>query len=293
MDVSFVIVTRNRFNKLVRLIDSLRVSLRGFAARHETIIIDDGSTDETSKLEGGQNLTVVHIEKSGPCVARNQGASLASGKYLAFLDDDAFLDHQSNYLSILCGHIKSGKYDLVGGAALSASTDTKVEKYLDEIGFLQQPCVDSKGDFACFPSVNILIKKEVFLTLGGFNERFTFPGGEDNHLVIRALRIGYSLYYDSEMYVRHENNISTYRFMRRFFNYGRGNAINQKLLGLSDEDCRFELTNIAEVPQLIRTIRSSFMSFKQPCASYLLLDSLRFLSYELGGIYQKVTQANE
>lgn len=58
----------------------------------ELIVVDDGSTDESTKgLIRGDERIRVHImeQNSGsPVVPRNWGAAQASGKYLAFLDAD-------------------------------------------------------------------------------------------------------------------------------------------------------------------------------------------------------------
>jgi len=56
----------------------------------ETIVVDDGSTDETATVvsESSGPITYVHQENAGPAAARNTGIELAQAEFIAFLDAD-------------------------------------------------------------------------------------------------------------------------------------------------------------------------------------------------------------
>ncbi len=85
--VSVIIPTYNRWPLVREAIESvLAQSYRFF----ELIVIDDGSTDDTAKqLAGfGTHLRLIEQPHRGVSAARNRGAKVARGRYLAFLDSD-------------------------------------------------------------------------------------------------------------------------------------------------------------------------------------------------------------
>jgi glycosyltransferase involved in cell wall biosynthesis len=63
----------------------------------EIIVIDDGSTDHSAQVAAqfGDRVRYVYRENAGVSAARNHGAKLATGKWLAFLDaDDTYMPNR-------------------------------------------------------------------------------------------------------------------------------------------------------------------------------------------------------
>lgn len=92
MEVSVIIPCYNRIICLTRALESVyKQDLQDI----EIIIIDDASTDNTSELIKEQqrkvNIPIKYLRNEvsmGAAVSRNQGAKLATGKFVAFLDSD-------------------------------------------------------------------------------------------------------------------------------------------------------------------------------------------------------------
>jgi len=78
--------TFNGETRIERCINRVRSSTAGLAVQH--VVVDDGSTDATAARATAMGAAVVHTPHRGPAHARNTGATIATGKWLAFVDDD-------------------------------------------------------------------------------------------------------------------------------------------------------------------------------------------------------------
>lgn len=88
--VSVVIPSYNRAGTLA---EAARSVLHQTYPELELILVDDGSTDATPQLaealaKEDARVRYVRQENAGACAARNHGAQLAKGEYIAFHDSD-------------------------------------------------------------------------------------------------------------------------------------------------------------------------------------------------------------
>lgn len=96
--VSVIIPTFNRAQTLTTAIQSvLHQSFQDF----ELIIVDDGSTDDTTRVLQPYESSIIYYfqQNGGVSSARNAGIELATGEFIAFLDSDDLwlnkkLEHQ-------------------------------------------------------------------------------------------------------------------------------------------------------------------------------------------------------
>ena len=90
--VSVIIPTYNRARFLTQALDSV---LQQTYQNFEIIVVDDGSTDNTSDVVSkylSETVKYVFKKNSGPSAARNTGIRMARGGYIAFLDSDGLWD---------------------------------------------------------------------------------------------------------------------------------------------------------------------------------------------------------
>ena len=166
---SLIIPTYNRAALLKRTLQT--VFAQTFQA-FETIVVDDGSADDTlALLKGyGPKLTVLQQANRGPGSARNLGLEHAQGEYVVFLDSDDLLLPWS--LAV---------YDEVVRAHGSAIIMSNPAKFKDEEAFLasgREPLsADTWPDYlaaarARYPiTVAAAVRTDVLRASGGFLEK--------------------------------------------------------------------------------------------------------------------------
>ena len=86
MNISVVIPTYNRYEFLKRALESVYAQTYAVG---EVIVIDDGSTDNTSQIKKDFPLiNYIYQENAGVSAARNLGIKNAACEWIAFLDSD-------------------------------------------------------------------------------------------------------------------------------------------------------------------------------------------------------------
>jgi glycosyltransferase involved in cell wall biosynthesis len=216
--VSVIIPTYNRASAFLRALDSV---LSQSFVDFEVIIVDDGSTDNTREVLGpyltkDSRIKYLYRENSGkPAIARNFGIRKASGEYIAFLDsDDLWVDAK---LEKMLRFVEQNGFDWACSATYRVSDDK-----FDEYTILEMPVKYLKKDgesldlikyglfsftsMPIFPGA-VIIKKDVFEAVGGFDEKFLI--GEDSDLWMKLEEAGFKGgYLDEPLYFYNKNTTS-------------------------------------------------------------------------------------
>jgi glycosyltransferase involved in cell wall biosynthesis len=186
MESSLITVVIPCFNQAGFLDEAVESVLHQTYARREIIVVDDGSTDETSAVAVKyREVRLIRQANQGLAAARNRGLAEAQGKYVVFLDaDDRLRPHALEFgLRCLLAHPDAafayGRYLNISadGTPLSPSTRPCVK---DE-HYLQLLRANYIGMHAA-----VIYRREVLAVVGGFDERLR--ACEDYDLYFRVTR---------------------------------------------------------------------------------------------------------
>ena len=164
MLISVVIPTFRRPDSLAACLECLeRQSLPG--GDFEVIVTDDAQDGGTEEMVRGKFPRVKWTRGPGrgPAANRNHGASLATGEWIAFVDDDCL--PAQGWLRAIASQTD---VDVIEGKTVApGARDTPFQERIENL----------RG--GSYWSCNLAVRREVFGRLGGFDEDFLEPGGED------------------------------------------------------------------------------------------------------------------
>ncbi len=185
---------------------------------YEVIVVDDGSSDDTAKIVGSfPAVRYIFQKNAGPAAARNHGAALAQGEYLAFTDSDC-LAHE-DWIARLMSGFDQGEIGVVAGSYGIANKKSRLSRCIyQEILWRHNRLMP---DFPnAFGSYNFCIRKEVFDAVGGFNTVYRRASGEDNDLSYKIVRFGPRILFQRQALVDHYHPTRVVKYLKEQFHHG-------------------------------------------------------------------------
>lgn len=201
-----------------------------FTGKYEIILVDDGSKNLSlvKRLVDWLHKKEIRIYEQihkGPAAARNLGAKKAKGSILLFLDADVILEPQS-LMQVSKVFSKDKKLTALNGIYAKEPANPSFFTWYFSLFKYYQWVIRRKKRYSGFSTRLAAIKKNVFLQLGGFNEKYDSALVEDYEF---GHRLGkkYKVIVDTKVIGRHFHP----RFSQCFKNYYRRVYLWLKLFG--------------------------------------------------------------
>ena len=177
MILSIIIPTYNEEEYLPVLLESIK---QQDFSDYEIIVADADSKDNTVKI--AEEYGCIVVEGGMPAVGRNNGAKVAKGDYLLFLDSDLKLTE--DYLAKVIYEFKMERLGIAitQMKPLSKKTEYKLLHDLANLFMISVEKIKPHGA-GCY---GIIAKRELHERCGGFNEELTF--GEDTEYIERLAK---------------------------------------------------------------------------------------------------------
>jgi GT2 family glycosyltransferase len=199
VSVSVIVPVHNGGENFRRCLGSLKEShLRPI----EIIVVADGDTDGSSQVAKEFGVQVSRFPSSGgPGRARNLGAAIAQGELLLFIDADVTVP--PNVIGQVAGVF--ARKPCVDAIIGSYDDEPAEPNFLSQYRNLLHHYVHQQGneDASTFWGACGAIRRSVFLSIGGFDERYLRPSVEDIELGYRLKKAGHTIQLCKCLQVKH------------------------------------------------------------------------------------------
>lgn len=177
--ISVVIPAYNAAAIVGRAIES---ALAQTAPPLEVIVIDDGSTDNTADVAAAYEprIRLLRQENAGPAAARNHGAKVSTGDWIALLDaDDSWLPQKLSRQAAFTHDPNVGLVHCV--------REDRADLVPEEINF------DELWQRNHIANSSVIVRKTAFDQVGGFDEDRALISLEDYNLWLRLAAKGWAI----------------------------------------------------------------------------------------------------
>ena len=192
-------------------------------ARYEIIVVDDASADATGEVARAAGADrVLRIVHGGPAAARNAGLEVAEGDIVLFTDADCV--PAETWLERMVAPFADARVMGVKGTYRTRQQAwvarlVQLEFEIRYARMARLPSIDFVDTYAA------AYRRELLLTVGGFDLAFPIPSAEDVDLSFRLARAGHRLVFVPDAWVWHRHPVSLGAYLRRKARFGYWRAL--------------------------------------------------------------------
>lgn len=203
--LSVVVPTEGRPREIDALVTSLQEAWRTYyqtmrearvaADVVELVVVDSTDPAFDPSTMTSWDVSWMHAKRGTRNVRqkRNQGVCEARGKWIAFVDSDCLVT--PGYFGAILAAIGRGQSRAFAGRVEFRGEDNAVWRVVSASNLVSpEGQTSGEGEVAWCATANLIVERQLFATLGGFDESLPFRlGGDDVDLGLRLQRSGNAL----------------------------------------------------------------------------------------------------
>ncbi len=217
-DVSIVIATYQSERTLPALLEAC--AAQDLGGELELVVVDDGSTDASPRLAEAAGARVIRQENAGPAAARNHGWGEARAPIVLFTDADCV--PRADWARLLSAAVDHAT-PVAGGSYGIANPGSWLAETIHAEILWRHARMPEEVEFA--GSFNLGATRAALESVGGFDEAFPAPSGEDNDLSYRLRDAGHRIRFMPDALVEHHHPTALGRYLREQARHGEWRVI--------------------------------------------------------------------
>ena len=185
------------------------------------------TVQQTIPLKSLSEYDVRHIrtENRGLSSARNTGWQAATGKIVAYIDDDAYPD--PHWLKYLASTFMNSSFVGVGGSNIIPPESGCLEDCIDNSPGNPNHVLISDQEAEHIPGCNMAFLKTSLEAVGGFDPGYRIAG-DDVDICWKLQQQGWKIGFNSAAIVWHHCRDSIKAYWKQQYNYGKAEAALEK-----------------------------------------------------------------
>jgi O-antigen biosynthesis protein len=218
--VSVIVCSYNGGPTLASCLDSLG---KLNYPEYEVILVDDGSTDDTSYIAAQFPwVRYIHQSNQGLSHARNTGAAAAKGEVFAYTDSDCMVD--PDWLYYLIGTLVSGDYAGVGGPNVTPPAKNWIQACVAAAPGGPSHVLLTDVVAEHIPGCNMAFYRWAFEGVGGFDTEYR-KAGDDVDFCWRIQQAGWVVAFSPTAIVWHYRRFTLRAFLKQQEGYGEAESL--------------------------------------------------------------------
>lgn len=223
---SIIILTYNNINYTRLCLKSIFSQTSGLD--YEVIVVDNASSDGTREMLNAMALAnpalkiILNDSNLGFAHGNNQGAAMASGDSLIFLNNDTIVT--PGWLANLVKYLEIPQIGMVGPVTNSSGNESRIDfdyRNLDEMLSFAKNYTESHAgqvfEIGMLAFLCVGMRRSVFAEVGMLDEQFGLGMFEDDDYAIRVRQKHYQIICAQDVFIHHWGSASFSRLPSRNF----------------------------------------------------------------------------